>query len=684
VKRTLFALSSWLLAPAAFAILDTNNNGVSDFWERDFHNGSLFDGYFDLQGDTDADGWTNAQEAAAGTNPFDPNPPDGLIRPDIVHTPALWGEENGVPYIDTPEAVTVTWPTLPGKQYTMYFSPDLTQGSWLPVGSPFIAQGGVSEYGFYEVSAADKRFWRVAVEDIDSDSDGLSDHEEYIAGTNPTISDTDGDGISDGAEAGQGTDPNDAEDAAAAEWFVLTGDGAEGEVKSETRTFTIKKGDSRVLVIGTTSEEYPDFTSEASEYDDILSWEINATSEAVISDTVHVNDRHVDWEIDLVDGVTLQGYSPVHIEKVKVLNASATSDANVTIKLEATNISDEWLPSTVIVGLLPVRISPDVGMVGIIGDRVESNKGEGGEKHFVTPKKSPEIGEEFVKLKAKGLEDAWLTPGDPNQLVEWDPSVGESNGDVRKWKVKRDVTEKFPVKIRTIAKYGNEQAMKRNVWVTWANLELTDDTPKMQTPTSTQNSLTLVGEIRFRYLCEPSEMFDLNPDIPYLSKPWDVAPPGGNHPWKGTPLAFGADIKYDASRQFRVISKSNDPSTHTALQAEGSDVLDYPGDIAVGNDDPSTTGEVRPYDPPGITAKMTDFDTPYIVIPHSRGSATPNATVSQTAQFRQFARAELGARWYKCSDYVLSELHLKAKRENGKWIDDGSTFLLGNNPFPPP
>jgi hypothetical protein len=81
---------------------------------------------------------------------------------------------------------------------------------------------------------------------------------------------------------------------------------------------------------------------------------------------------------------------------------------------------------------------------------------------------------------------------------------------------------------------------------------------------------------------------------------------------------------------------------------------------------------------------MTDFDTPYIVIPHSRGSATPNATVSQTAQFRQFARAELGARWYKCSDYVLSELHLKAKRENGKWIDDGSTFLLGNNPFPPP
>lgn len=89
MKRSLFALSCWFLAPAALAILDTNNNGVSDFWERDFHNGSLFDGYFDLQSDTDADGWTNAQEAAAGTNPFDPNPPDGMIRPDIIHTPAV-------------------------------------------------------------------------------------------------------------------------------------------------------------------------------------------------------------------------------------------------------------------------------------------------------------------------------------------------------------------------------------------------------------------------------------------------------------------------------------------------------------------------------------------------------------------------------------------------------------------
>jgi hypothetical protein len=83
----------WLLTSGfAFAILDTNNNGLSDFWERDFNNGSLFDEFFNPQGDADSDGWTNAQEAAAGTNPFDPNPPDGIIRPVTGHIPAVWSE----------------------------------------------------------------------------------------------------------------------------------------------------------------------------------------------------------------------------------------------------------------------------------------------------------------------------------------------------------------------------------------------------------------------------------------------------------------------------------------------------------------------------------------------------------------------------------------------------------------
>ncbi len=236
MKRSSFILTSgiWLLTFGfSPAILDTNNNGLSDFWEREYSAGELFPANFDPQADYDADGWTNDREAAAGTDPHDPNPPDGIIRPATEHVPAVISEVNGVPVVVSPESIKVTWPTLAGKQYTLLYSPDLTQGSWLTVGDPFIAIGGVSEYIFYEVSATDKCFWRVAVTDVDTDGDGLNDHEEHVFGTNPNLpmtfgnipdfwlaqnfpsiegfnpnGDPDGDGINNDQENQLGLDPN--------------------------------------------------------------------------------------------------------------------------------------------------------------------------------------------------------------------------------------------------------------------------------------------------------------------------------------------------------------------------------------------------------------------------------------------------------------------------------------------
>lgn len=81
---------------------------------------------------------------------------------------------------------------------------------------------------------------------------------------------------------------------------------------------------------------------------------------------------------------------------------------------------------------------------------------------------------------------------------------------------------------------------------------------------------------------------------------------------------------------------------------------------------------------------MRDLDDPNIELPHTLGSATPQATLVFAAQFREFARAQIGTKWYQCSDYSLSECMFRAKRENNKWVDNGSTFALGNTPFPPP
>ena len=182
--KRLFPLCALLCATLpAFAFLDANNNGLSDLWERAYNNGALFGLSFDPQADADGDGWTNAQEAAAGTNPFDPNPPDGYLRPDIVHVPAVWSDTDfdEIPdTISTPEAFTITWTTIPGKQYTLLYSPDLIE--WLALEPAFIGNGSVVVYG-YDLTEDDKLFWRVKIEDVDSDGDELTDAEEAALGT---------------------------------------------------------------------------------------------------------------------------------------------------------------------------------------------------------------------------------------------------------------------------------------------------------------------------------------------------------------------------------------------------------------------------------------------------------------------------------------------------------------------
>lgn len=199
----------WILASqVTHAIIDTNSNTLSDLWEKAFNGNQLFPATANFLplADPDKDTWTNAQEAEAGTNPFNSNPPLGLVRLQITTIPAVYhtSPETGQLTLTTPAAFVVNWPTLVGKQYTLHVSTDLSPGSWLTVGTPMLGDGNSVNFPiaptYEDGSTPDKLFWRVAINDLDSDGDGLTDHEESKLGTDPNSIDSDADGLLDGLD----------------------------------------------------------------------------------------------------------------------------------------------------------------------------------------------------------------------------------------------------------------------------------------------------------------------------------------------------------------------------------------------------------------------------------------------------------------------------------------------------
>ena len=122
---------------------DFNFDGLDDTFQRK---------YFPLftapeaasSADPDHDGFTNAREYGAGSDPTDP-----LSIHFNIKSVKL-----------TANGTTITFESGPGKGYQIYSRRDVANDPWQPVGSPVIAAGEVTQ--FFDPAASDSmRFYRV-------------------------------------------------------------------------------------------------------------------------------------------------------------------------------------------------------------------------------------------------------------------------------------------------------------------------------------------------------------------------------------------------------------------------------------------------------------------------------------------------------------------------------------------
>jgi len=144
-------------------MIDLNGNGISDIWE------GVYNAYgINPNVDTDGDGFSNMQEAIAGTNPFDPNFYPRI--PIVLYSPTNF---------------SVTMPCALGKLYQLQSITNLSSTNWV-VETNMEAVSGTNVTLTVPTTTVVK-FYRVGISDVNSDGSGLmNDWEKYQLGLNPT------------------------------------------------------------------------------------------------------------------------------------------------------------------------------------------------------------------------------------------------------------------------------------------------------------------------------------------------------------------------------------------------------------------------------------------------------------------------------------------------------------------
>lgn len=343
-----------------------------------------------------------------------------------------------------------------------------------------------------------------------------------------------------------------------------------------------------------------------------------------------------------------------------------------------------------------VSIKLDDAMAGVAGDTIPSNKGESGEKHFVTPKKSAS----YVTLKATGVSTETFA-----SYYEWGDGGEEVPDKPLKRRVKRDTTGKTEVTIK--AKGSGQVVQKMYVWVIWATctprrvgtavFTKFKATPAQQNPpVAAEPAGSQFGAPNrgltwsFVFKIEPPEIItaddhpllkgeqDKSHDVPGAKKPYPTEPDNPNR------FADEAVFKWDTSRQMK--------RTVTASTGVPPAVA-FPGGDAEGNDDAKGDGvdeANNPYDAYDGSSSLahgvgeiSSVDGPTFGRYITEGS-NDGEKYRLEVEFREFARVQLwdgkrsdGDYWFRISDYVAWHHYFRAKFTTHvfgapTWDNDGS------------
>ncbi|MBX7211321.1 MAG: DUF1800 family protein [Verrucomicrobiaceae bacterium] len=176
VRRGILLAALCCLAGAAFTSVRADINSINQtVWKMKYgvSDAQMADSNWLNNGDDDGDGIRNGAELAAGTNPF--------VAGSVVKITSITVDSGA-------GTVSVTFPAMKGKMYVMQGAPGLTGFAALSPSVDWVATADTTKT--LTAPQGSNKFFRVLVQDADSDGDGVSDWAENVVGYNPNSATT--------------------------------------------------------------------------------------------------------------------------------------------------------------------------------------------------------------------------------------------------------------------------------------------------------------------------------------------------------------------------------------------------------------------------------------------------------------------------------------------------------------